>query len=499
MDVEAFLRYLYLGELGTLQDPFALLRLWPFFCGLAGSGGFLLVSSKGLRGKWRLQLQGLLTPSNVVQVLAMIERSPPSSGLDSCKKAALRFVLRHKQEVLHNAPEVATQLGQLQSVNELLWHTIFSQDYFPAKFTAWHRLHPDVDARNAGDDPADWDGISARSLMMSMTDAAGIAMRHGPILVIGGRTNFTSRDRERHKLPRNERPNFVWRSHDNGQTWARIIAPWPGRTSTAVVETRSVAVVVMGGVSDEGIALGDVWSSEDEGMTWACLLQDAPWGARADAKSVCTASGALLLLGGETRLPGQQQSTHLTDLWRSKDNGRTWHLVMPVVPWCSAEAKWRATVPIVAALGGVVLAMAWSGMWMSEDEGTTWAKMSSTNYPRTPRPSKKRWRATVTVDGTVVLACSDKDEVGSTLGTLLEQDVWRSWDEGSTWNRIASFRAEPHSFLLATRDGSVLSMLAGRGGCVPSKDVSFESSAWCISDVDDVGACHAASTTPVDC
>ena len=61
--------------------------------------------------------------------------------------------------------------------------------------------------------------------------------------------------------------NNVWRSSDNGTSWAEVNASagWQERFSHSSVLLRDGSIVIMGGADFYGSSLNDVWRSTDDG------------------------------------------------------------------------------------------------------------------------------------------------------------------------------------------------------------------------------------------
>ena len=71
----------------------------------------------------------------------------------------------------------------------------------------------------------------------------------------------------------------------------------------------------------------DIWASSDDGITWQAITLNAPFLARDSAGAEITASGLIVLAGG------QAVSFTYNDVWVSPDGGYTWSV-------CSEETFW---------------------------------------------------------------------------------------------------------------------------------------------------------------
>lgn len=134
------------------------------------------------------------------------------------------------------------------------------------------------------------------------------------------------------KLPGKENSNAVWATED-GDHWEQVspAADWCPRVSMAHTVFQD-KMWVLGGTEDfyqdvDGNLHNDVWVSSD-GIHWECLLEQAPWPARAHHQAVVF-QDKLYVLGGGARFP---EPLTRNDIWRT-DNGVDWEEVTPAAPW----------------------------------------------------------------------------------------------------------------------------------------------------------------------
>jgi hypothetical protein len=141
--------------------------------------------------------------------------------------------------------------------------------------------------------------------------------------------------------------NDVWRSRD-GVTWTQMTAaaPWEGRAGLSAAVLDGALYVFAGSVNDDEAIVGggppareyfnDVWRSRDNGRTWTEATGSAPWSKRAGAATVVK-GGHIYLLGGEVgftcppTLP-TCAPPYFNDVWRSRD-GDVWKQVTPAAGW----------------------------------------------------------------------------------------------------------------------------------------------------------------------
>ena len=198
---------------------------------------------------------------------------------------------------------------------------------------------------------------------------------------------------------------------------------WSARTQFAFlasVDGRSI--YVLGG--DDGSICSDIWLSRDHGRTFHLQCESAPWKGRIDFTSALVGT-ALVVCGG--RIPARSDSgVFLNDVWTSQDEGRTWACISPSSPW-----KKRAGAAMVHVDGKLILAGGIgesSGMddvWMSEDTGATWKRISSTQTPWKGRMSFNLMSDPVSKE-LLILGGTSAD--GQPL-----TDSWASVDGGRTW------------------------------------------------------------------
>lgn len=220
------------------------------------------------------------------------------------------------------------------------------------------------DVWRSADDGATW---------QKLCDAAGWSARagHSMAALPGGSTScllLGGLDAAKVQL------RDVWRSSNGGATWERLAgqAPWPGRCWSSVAALPGGLVLLLGGSGAEGGQLNDVWRSRDGGASWELLLEAAPWPARQGHGAAALPDGAVLVLGG-LAAPGSA----LNDVWRSADGGASWERIAAAAPW-----QRRADFGLVARAGGSLLLLGGSGgggavgdAWESHDGGAAWSRL----------------------------------------------------------------------------------------------------------------------------
>ena len=190
--------------------------------------------------------------------------------------------------------------------------------------------------------------------------------------------------------------NDVWRSQD-GTTWERMTAtaPWEGRAGLSAAVLKGAIYVFAGSVNDDSAVIGgppvreyfnDVWKSRDDGRTWEKVNGEAPWSKRAGAATVVK-GGHIYLLGGEvgfTCPPGQPECElpYFNDVWRTRD-GRTWKQVTPAAGWSPRPGhKCEVLGGKIVCFGGFGLPVNPTDAWWS-GSGRSWKKLAGTAWNAT--------------------------------------------------------------------------------------------------------------------
>ena len=128
---------------------------------------------------------------------------------------------------------------------------------------------------------------------------SAVSLRDGTIYVIGGTVCNGSHAAA---LASDVTCNDVWRSADQGVTWDCVNehARWARRCYHSSVVDGAGAMYVIGGTAgtaEEDEDFADVWRSADEGKSWAAVCRDAPFGARSAHTSVAIGDD-IFLVGG---------------------------------------------------------------------------------------------------------------------------------------------------------------------------------------------------------
>jgi len=227
----------------------------------------------------------------------------------------------------------------------------------------------------------------------------------------------------------------VWGSTDSGESW-HIMAESPGfspRHGHALICDQSTGgLFVLGGDASIGqevaSPLNDVWSSTD-GREWVRQVASAAWIPRKHFGATVDADGNLYIVGGLTGIHGGG----LNDMWRSMDQGRTWHPVSLTSPWSARSQFAFARLPGGTRSGRLLILGGTDGraqhdVWSSDDHGSTWQLMSFSHvreqmYRKTEERASWNPRfgasAVGDFDGTITLT-GGGDEVNA-----FSKEVWQ--------------------------------------------------------------------------
>ena len=238
---------------------------------------------------------------------------------------------------------------------------------------------------------------------------SSVAMPDGSIVLTGG-TDYTGSYK-----------NDTWRSTNNGATWIRVNASsgWTARYLHSSVAMPDGSIVLMGGTVSTLSYKNDVWRSTNNGATWAQMNASAGWTARAGHTSVAMPDGSIVLMGGF-----DDHGSYKNDVWRSTDNGATWTRVNASPGWTARQEQSSVAMPdgSIVLMGGLDDSRnPKNDVWRSTDNGITWIQVN-TSAGWTPRQLPS---GVVMPDGSIVL-------MGGADSTGRLNDVWRFMPAGSS-------------------------------------------------------------------
>lgn len=179
------------------------------------------------------------------------------------------------------------------------------------------------------------------------------------------------------KLPGAENSNAVWSSPD-GKKWTcdSKAAGWCQRVSAAHVTFKD-RMWVLGGTENfyedsERTLHNDVWCTPN-GRDWTCVIEHAPWSARAHHQAIVF-NNKIWVIGGGRRFP---ELHTCNDVWCS-DDGEHWIQVTPAAEWgpriWHSVAVYRGHLWIIAGLDQTIKNL--GDVWCSPD-GRNWTEIKS--------------------------------------------------------------------------------------------------------------------------
>lgn len=296
---------------------------------------------------------------------------------------------------------------------------------------------------------AGWVRVTPEAKWPARSNHAVVTLPDGNIVLMGG--GYLSRPNVMEGM------NDVWRSEDQGASWSEMERPedpnppwwfWPRQNHSGVVLSDG-SIVLMG-----GSGMNDVWRSEDQGASWTRVTREAEWSGRSGGPAVVVLpDDSILLMGGLTidwTIEGEKRE-YKSDVWRSTDQGATWTEVTANAPWRGREGHTAVALPdgSIVLMGGSYWHSdedrdIFNDVWRSQDQGQTWELMTDEDA--------RRWHPT---DGHATVVLSDGSIVLITGNWLNE--AWRSTDQGATWSMMAE--KVPWS----ERDGHAAEILADGG------------------------------------
>ena len=276
-----------------------------------------------------------------------------------------------------------------------------------------------------------WDQ-AATGTRFTARAAHGSVVLNGVLYVIAGRGGdfgVTTRD-------------DVWRSTDRGANWSRVTEtgknvefPMDYSFASAV---RGNTIYVLGGIRRSPFArLNEVWQSANLGVNWTNITATATTSPprfltrSAPASVVLGNAGAanLYVIGGYDSVSGND----LDDIWKSSD-GTSWTQVnasaaasdkFPGRSEHSAAAVSEAGGDTIYVIGGSRGDNSRSDVWKSVDQGATWDQVAAN-----AEFSNRADHASVVRDGELYVIG------GAGSFTELFNDVWKSADGGVTWVNV---------------------------------------------------------------
>jgi len=220
--------------------------------------------------------------------------------------------------------------------------------------------------------------------------------------------------------------------------WERVLAaaPW-GERAMPRGGLLDGQFYVIAGRAGAFTIYGDTWRSPD-GVQWEMMSDDPGWEKRAYPE-IEFVQGNIILTGG------QSLATFYNDVWRSADKGKTWELMNGDAPWDVRAGHHTAVVgDDIYLYGGARNSFGrifYPELWVSSDQGASWELRS-----QLPEDMGRAGMQVVEIDGTIYFMGGDHDNpvfVANWEGR--RNDVWKSDDEGATWELLGNAPWKPRT------------------------------------------------------
>lgn len=258
--------------------------------------------------------------------------------------------------------------------------------------------------------------------------------------------------------------------------WSSSTAPWSERGGHSTVVLPDGSIVLTGGVGSGGNDFNDVYRSTNGGSTWTLMTASAPWHARNHHTTVALPDGSILLMGGGyNAYPG---ITRVNDIWRSTDNGATW-TQLPDAPWSARQELTSVVLPdgSIEVIGGVdnSPSPSWAkDVWRSTDGGVSWSQITA----NAEWPARFAFSSNVLPDGSIVVIGGHG---GDPSNYHYLNDVWRSTDNGATWQIMTgngTWQPRNRHSTVVMPDGTIVLM----GGYYSDSGGTWMTDVWLSKD-----------------
>ncbi len=335
--------------------------------------------------------------------------------------------------------------------------TVSFQDTSSGTPTGWAWYFGDEDLSDRT-----WTEMTDDAGWSERSDFASVALPDGSLVVMGGWGEG---------LFGGTAKRDVWRSTDQGANWEQVTssADWPARYRHNAVALPDGAIVIMGGLSSLGFYRTDVWRSTDQGATWEKMTAAVPWQKRTFFTATALSDGGIVIMGGRS-----SDGLRLRDVWHSADQGATWTQKSAAASWSARLDHAAAALPdgSIVLMGGQTGSGLTNDVWRSTNRGATWTLQTGI-----AEWSPRRHMAAATVPDGSLMLMGGRDGVG--WPSDFRNDVWRSTDQGATWQQMsaaAAWTARVFHCVVKLPDGSIV-LMGGSDGVYRSDVWRLETAA----------------------
>ena len=240
----------------------------------------------------------------------------------------------------------------------------------------------------------------------------------------------------------------VWKSTDGGSHWAPVFDEQPAQSIGAIAIASSNPSIVWVGTGEpwlrSGVSLGDgVYKSIDSGKTWTHMGLDKT--GRIGRVIIDPSNPNIVYVAAIGTGYGPQKER---GVFRTRDGGKSWDQVLfvdentgasdltmdPTDPQKLIAGTWQIDIKTWGRKSGGP----GSGLFVTNDGGDTWKRISEHGLPTTELGKIA-----------VEIAPSDPDRVYALIETGQGGTLWRSDDGGGKWSLVNSSRLlneRPHYY-----------------------------------------------------
>jgi len=251
---------------------------------------------------------------------------------------------------------------------------------------------------------------------------SSVVLDNGDIILMGGFLDF------------DVAVNDVWKSEDGGATWEEINseADWAARGWHSSVVLPDNSIVLLGG-NDTAELYNDVWRSDDGGESWTELTAGADWSARESFASVVLDDGSIILMGGNDGDATWIEPDYVSDVWVSTDQGASWDEVTAPAEWSGRSG--HASVILddgrIVLMGGYDESGSINDVWRSDDGGESWTELTAgADW------MKRGDYSSIVLSDDSILITGGLYFVDQMEEVAVHGDVWRSDDGGESWTLV---------------------------------------------------------------